>query len=225
MKKVNTRTPTTKRNRVVGALIMGTALIGGIAVVSSSVYASLNANTYNTAAHSVSTNTLKLTMASSAVSGLTGGVTTAITGLAPGDVVNRFLELTNGGTMAASSMTLSLADAASTTLTTNGTAGLQIAIYECSTQWTTVTGACAGTSTTAMASTTALSLTTTPATITLASLAAGTTSHLRVQISLPAGSEMTTNGTLPVGTVQGVTSTLTWTFNELQRTATTTAAS
>ena len=41
-------------------------------------------------------------------------------------------------------------------------------------------------------------------------------------ITLPTGSEVTTNGVTPVGTVQGLTTALTWTFTETQRTATTT---
>ncbi len=215
----------TAASKGLNALIVGTAVIGGVAMVSSGVYASLNAQTYNTVAQAVSTDTLKLTMAPSGVSGITGGVTTPISNLAPGDIVNRFLDLSNTGTMAGSSMKLALADAAATTLTSNGTAGLQIAIYECALAWST-TGLCSsGPGTQVMASTPALTLLTIPTSVTLASLAAGTTSHLRLQISLPAGSEVTTNGTLPVGTVQGVTSNITWTFTEVQRTATTTAAS
>ena len=203
--------------------MIGTALVGGVGVVSSSVFASLTATTSNTSSQAISTNTLKLTHTASAVSGLTGGFATAISGMAPGDVVNRFIELTNGGTMAGQTMTLALTDTASTTLTSSSANGLQIQVFECATQWTTVTGLCSGAAgTSVMASTPATTLLTTPGTISLASLAAGTTSHLRVQITLPAGSEVTTNGTLPAGTVQGVTSYLTWTFTETQRTATTT---
>jgi hypothetical protein len=203
--------------------IVGTAAIGGLAIVSSAVYASLNAQTYNTVAQAVSTETLKLTMAPSAVAGLTGGVTTAVANVAPGDVVNRFLELSNTGTMAGSALDLMISDAASTALTSNSSAGLQIAIFECATQWTTVTGLCSGTAgTQVMASTPAATLLTSHIPVTVASLAAGTTSHLRLQMTLPAGSEVTTNGVLPVGTVQGLTSSLTWTFTEAQRTARTT---
>ena len=203
--------------------MIGTALVGGVGVVSSSVFASLTATTSNTSSHAISTHTLKLTHTASAVSGLTGGFSTPITGMAPGDVVNRFIELTNGGTMAGQTMTLALSDTASSTLTSSSTNGLQIQVFECATQWTTISGQCSGgVGTSVMASTPATTLLSTPGTVSLASLAAGTTSHLRVQITLPAGSEVTTNGTLPAGTVQGVTSYVTWTFTETQRTATTT---
>lgn len=213
----------TASGKGLNAIIIGTAVIGGIAMVSSGVYASLNATALNASPQSITTDTLKLTLAPSAVGGLTGGVTAAIANVVPGDIVNRFLELSNSGTMTGSELKLSIADAASTALTTNGTAGLQVALFECATQWTTVTGLCAGLpGTQVMASTPALTLLTTPTAVNVTSLAGGVTSHLRLQISLPAGTETTVNGVLPVGTVQGLTSTITWTFSEAQRTATTT---
>jgi spore coat-associated protein N len=205
------------------ALIVGTAVIGGMAMVSSGVYAGLNAQAFNASPQSVTTDTLKLTMAPSAVSGLTGGVTTAIANVAPGDVVNRFLEIANTGTMTGSALKLAITDAASTALTSNGTAGLQVAIFECATQWTTSTGLCAGLpGTSVMSSTPASTLLTTPTAVTVTSLGSGVTSHLRLQITLPPGTETTLNGVLPVGTIQGLTSTITWTFSEVQRTATVT---
>jgi hypothetical protein len=171
----------------------------------------------------VKTDTLKLTMASSAVGGITGGVTAPISNMAPGDVVNRFLDLTNGGTMAGSALDLQLADLPGSTLTSSSSTGLQIAIFECGSQWG-ADGKCgSGAGTEVMASIPASTLLTTPTAVRVSSLAAGTTSHLRLQLSLPAGSEVTTNGVLPVGTVQGVTSNITWTFTEAQRLATTTS--
>ena len=108
-------------------------------------------------------------------------------------------------------------------MTSNASIGLQIAIFECGSQWG-ADGKCgSGAGTQVMPSTPAATLLTTPTTVSVASLAAGTTSHLRLQITLPAGSEVTTNGTLPATTIQGVTSNLTWTFTEAQRLATTTS--
>ena len=199
--------------------IVASASIGGAALVSSSVFASLTATASNTTGGSVTTGTLSLTQAASAVSGITGGFTTAITSMAPGDVVNRYVILTNAGTLDAASMTLGLSASPSTALTTNGTAGLQITVNKCTVAWT--AGACSGTSTVAMATTSALALAT-PQSFSPTALTSGAVSHLQIVISLPAGSEVTTNGTLPVGTVQGLTTALTWTFTEAQRTATTT---
>ncbi len=202
--------------------IIGTAAIGGIGVASSTVFASLNATAYNTTATAITTDTLKLTLASNGTSGITGGFTTAINSVAPGDVVNRFIELTNTGSMTGTALKLSLADQATTALTTNGTAGLQVSVFECASQWSS-TGLCNTLpGTVVMVSTPALTLLTVPTSVTVASLAPAATTHLRVQISLPAGGETTTNGNLPAGTVQGLTSQLTWTFNEAQRLTTTT---
>ena len=199
--------------------IVASASVGGAALVSSSVFAALTATASNTSAGSVTTGTLSLTQAASAVSGITGGFTNAITAMAPGDVVNRYVILTNGGTLDAASMTLGLAASPSTALTTNGTAGLQITVNKCTVAWT--AGACSGTSTVALATTSALTLAT-PQAFTPSALTSGAVSHLQIVISLPAGSEVTANGVLPGGTVQGLTTALTWTFTETQRTATTT---
>ena len=50
--------------------------------------------------------------------------------------------------------------------------------------------------------------------------------HLRPQcapgFTLPDQSETTTNGTLPVGTIQGLSASLRWTFEDAQRASTTT---
>ena len=46
--------------------------------------------------------------------------------------------------------------------------------------------------------------------------------EFQVEVSLPNQNETTTNGTLPVGTIQGLNASITWTFSEAQRTATTT---
>lgn len=211
----------TAASNKLGALIIATAAVGGVAMVSSGVYAALNATASNTTPQNIVTDTLKLTLAPSSVTGLTGGVTTAISAVGPGDVVNRFLDLANTGTMTGTALKLSIADAAGTALTSNGTAGLQVAIFECSVPFTATTGACSGTTTTAMASTPALTLLSTPTAVNVASLATGTT-RLRLQITLPTGSETTVNGVLPAGTIQGLTSQITWTFNEAQRVAATT---
>lgn len=203
--------------------IVAAATMGGTALVGSSVFASLSATANNTSAQSVTTATLKLTQAASGVAGLTAGLTTAVSGMAPGDTINRFIDLSNAGTMAGQAMTLKVADSAATVLTTDAVNGLQVTVKECTVAYTTVTGACSGTETTAVAATPANTLLSAQS-ATLSTLAAGSTVHLKFIINLPAGSEVTTNGTLPGGTVQGLTSLLTWTFSETQRTATNTVA-
>jgi hypothetical protein len=202
--------------------IVASAVLGGTSLISSSVFASLTASANNTSGGSVTTGTLKLTQAPSGVPGITGGFLTAITSMAPGDVVNRYVDLTNAGTLNSASMTIGALGSASNELTTNGTAGLQVTIKECSVAWTNV-GGCSATQTTSMASASVLSLAT-PAAITLqpASLVSGAVIHLQISIALPAGSEVTVNGDLPVNTVQGLTNSITWTFTATQRLANTT---
>jgi spore coat-associated protein N len=141
--------------------------------------------------------------------------------MAPGDTVNRFIDITNGGTLDGTALTLKVADAAATTLTTDATNGLQITVTQCSVAFTTGTGACSGTTTTPLATISANGLLTAQS-LTGITTTAGAVARLKFTLTLPAGSEVTTNGNLPSGTVQGVTSTLTWTFNEAQRNATTT---
>ena len=204
-------------DRAAKTLMIGSAVVGGGALVGSGVFASLNATAFNVAGQSVTTETLKLTQAAS---GATGGITTAISNMAPGDVVNRYIDVTNAGTMSGTNLKLKLADASSTALTTDATNGLQIAIYECSTAWTAL-GACAGTPTTVMASTAASSVVSSAKALSVSSLASNAISRLRIELTLPAGSETTVNGVLPSGTVQGLASSLTWTFTEDQRLATT----
>ena len=69
------------------------AAIGGAGLVASNVFAALTATATNTTGGSITSGTLKLTLAPSAVSGITNGFTTAIAGFAPGDTANRYIEL------------------------------------------------------------------------------------------------------------------------------------
>lgn len=199
--------------------IVVAAALGGTALVTSSVFASLTATASNTSGGSVNTGTLKLTQAASGVAGITGGFTTPISLVAPGDTVNRYIDVTNGGTLDAASMTLGIAASPSNTLTTDGTNGFQITVKQCSVAWTSA-GVCSGTTTTVLSTKSALAMAT-PQTLTLASLSAAAVSYLQISLNLPAGSEITTNGVLPTGTVQGLTTAITWTFNEALRTNTT----
>jgi len=97
--------------------ILGVAAIGGVSLVSSNVFASLNATAFNTSAQNVSVGTLKLTQA-----GVGNGFTTAIGPIQPGDTQNRYIDVTNGGSLAGSSMTLQIADAQAAATITGATA-------------------------------------------------------------------------------------------------------
>jgi len=201
-------------------LVIVSAALGGLGLVSSSVYASLTATASNTTGGSINSGTLKLTEAPSTVVGITGGFVTAVTLLAPGDTVRRYIDLTNTGTLDAATVTLATAASVANALTTDGTAGLQVVIKECAVAWTNA-GVCTPGSTTVLASTSLLAMATAK-TLALSSVLSAAVNHLQFAVTLPAGSEVTVNGVLPVGTVQGLTTALTWTFSETMRTATVT---
>ena len=195
--------------------IVVAAAVGGAGMVASNVFAALTATATNTSGGSVTSGTLKLTLAPSGVANLGAGLTTAIPAIGPGDTFNRFIDLTNGGTLDGMTPTLQLSTADSNTLVNNATTGLQILIKECTVAYTTVTGACSGTETTVLASTSAATLKGAAQNLTFANggaLTAAGVTRLKISITLPASTENTLNGTLPVGTIQGLTAALTWSF-------------
>jgi len=203
----------------VGLGISGVAVVGGIGLISNSVFAGLTA-TATSVPQSVTSQTMKLTQSAS---GSTAGFSSSISNMAPDDIIYRYIDLKNEGSMNGTALTLRLADSATSTLTSNASIGLQVQIDECSVAWS-VTYTCTGDTTSVLAGTSANALTTADRSLTVASLAAGATSKLRIKLSIPTSSEVTTNGSLPATTVQGQTSNLTWTFTEAQRVATTTNA-
>lgn len=201
--------------------IIAAAAVGGAGMVSSNVFAALSATATNTSGGSVTSGTLKLTLAPSAVSGITGGFTSAIAAMAPGDTVNRYVDLTNAGSLDGLSPTLLITTADTSTLVTNASTGLQVTVNACTVAWTN-TGTCSGTSSVALASTPASTLKAGATSITLPVLTAGSVNYLKVSTSLPASNENVLNGVLPGGTVQGLTTAITWSFTIQQRVATTT---
>ena len=122
------------------------ALAGGVAIVGltltgMAVFAGLNAVASNTTAQTVNSGTLELTYADNGA-----GFTSVAAKMAPGDVVNRYVDLTNGGTLDGKTLTLAAADAVGSKLSTDATNGLQVAITECTGgTWNNTTGVCSGT--------------------------------------------------------------------------------
>jgi len=189
-----------------------------VALTGAGAYAGLNATATGTA--SVSSGTLSLTLAAGSGS---AGFPQTITNMAPGDVINTYVDLSNGATMAGQALTLGVTGSGSTTLTTNATKGLEVSVNQCSVAWTATTGVCSGTTTPlGTASDPVATLASTPTTLVSGSVATSTTYHLQVSLTLPNQSETTVNGVTPTTTIQGLSTTLTYTFSENQRTATTT---
>jgi hypothetical protein len=141
--------------------------------------------------------------------------------MGPGDTVNRYIDLTNAGTLDGATPTLLISSVDSNTIINNASTGLQVTISACSVAWTN-TGTCSGTTTSVIASTPVATLKSSAQNITLPTVLAGGLNRLKVSMVLPAGSENTVNGVLPVNTVQGLTAALTWSFTVTERSAVTT---
>jgi ABC-type tungstate transport system substrate-binding protein len=141
--------------------------------------------------------------------------------MGPGDTVNRYIDLSNTGTLDGASPTLQIVTADSNTLVNSPSAGLQVTITGCTVAWTN-TGTCSGTSSAVLAATPVSTIKASAQALTLPTVLVGGVNYLKVSTSLPAGTENVLNGVLPVGTVQGLTASLTWTFIIQERSATTT---
>ncbi|MFD7658364.1 TasA family protein [Actinosynnema sp. NPDC059797] len=183
------------------------------------VWATLTATAANVAPEQVASGTLKLTLANSGA-----GFGQSITNLAPGDTVNRYVALTNGGTLDAQALTLQVNAAGANALISDGATSraLRVTVTECvGGAWTPDTGACGGTKAVLLAAT-PLSGLASAVSLPAGAMAAGDVQNLQVSVQLPDQNETTVNGVLPQGTVQGQSVNLTYTFGETQRSAGTT---
>jgi len=200
---------------------LGAASIAGVALTltGSGLWAGLTA-TARSPAQQVSSGTLSITLADNG-----SGFTQPITSIAPGDVVNRYVTLTSGGTLAAQRLTLGLTSSATNTLIGSGAGALRLTVTSCSTSWATTTGVCTGgTTATLLAATPLGSVIATPSVLVPGTIAAGALTRLQISLALPDADETTTNGVAPAGSIQGLSTSLTYTFAQVQRTATTTGS-
>lgn len=196
------------------------AVVGGavLAAMGAGVWATLSATASNATPETVSSGTLKLTLAANGA-----GFDQAITNLAPGDVVNRYVDLTSGGSLDAQALTMQVAATGSSALVTDGatTKALRVTVKQCvGGTWTAATAVCSGTAATVLPATALSGLGSAQQLV--STLAAGSVQHLQVSVQLPDQTETTVNGALPAATIQGLTANLTYTFAETQRSAVTT---
>lgn len=180
------------------------------------VYAGLSATA--TGAESVSSGTLNLTLTPDVGVGFSD-----FTGkMAPGDTNNVYVNLNNTGTLAsAAGMTLAVGGVPSNALTSGSVAGegLTVTAVQCSVAWTLATGTCSGTTTPILANTMVSGLSTPVALSNIPALVAATGQVAHIQFSLGlAGTETSVNGVTPASTIQGLSTMLTYTFTEQQRT-------
>ena len=203
--------------------LVATSVFAGslILVAGTSVFAGLNATV--SASQDDSVGNLTLSTANNGA-----GFSQAITNLAPGDVVNRYVTLTNGGSLGAQSLGLSIASTGTATLITDGVApatnkALTVTVLSCSGgTWNTTTGICSGTTNTEISETPLSAFTSQKVFSVSPTLAAGGTSKLQIRTKLPDQNETVVNGVLPTVTVQNGSATLSYLFNVAQLAGSTT---
>lgn len=199
---------------------IATALGGALLIFGNGVFAGLNATV---SANNVgNSGTLVLSSSNNGV-----GFSQSISNLAPGDVVNRYVTLTNGGTLDAQSLGLAVTATGTQSLIADGVApatnkALTLAVYSCSSgTWNTTTGVCSGTTNTEVSATTLSAFAAKKTFAVSPSLLASATANLQLQLTLPDQNETTVNGVAPTNSVQGGSVSLAYLFSEAQRTATT----
>ncbi|MFD5276426.1 TasA family protein [Pseudarthrobacter sp. NPDC058362] len=189
-----------------GKVLASAALVGTAAAVA-------GLGTYGGFTDSTTAADQQVTAGSTNIDLANGTLTTTVTGLLPGDSVERVATLSNAGTSGFNTVTLTTAlptGATANVLTTDATNGLQLKIESCSTTWTTVADGpdtCGGTSQTVLATTGVLGA---RALSNLASVTAGASDNLKITTSLPATAD---------NSFQGLTTTIKFTFDATQRTS------
>jgi len=191
------------------------------AMMGQGVLSSLNATVSNVNPQNNNSGTMILDLANSG-----NGFSTAINNLAPGDVVNRYVTLTNSGTLDGIDLSLKTAQSGTPSLIADGsgsvtTKALRLTITECDVAWDTSAGNCSGVTTTQVTSRAIGSLTT-AAPFSDGLMPSTDVRFLQVKIELPNQNETTVNGNLPANTVQGGSVDITYTFDLAQRVAVTT---
>jgi len=214
---VSKHSHTSKKGRPYGKITVAGLLTASVGLLASAgVYAGLSATA--TGAESVTSGSLNLTLSPDVGAGFSN-----FTGkMAPGDTDNVYVNLNNTGSLAsAAGMTLAVAGTPANALTNGSVAGegLTITATQCSVAWTLATGTCSGTTTPILATTQASALATPVALSNIPALVAATGQVAHVQVSLGlVATETSTNGIAPAATVQGLSTTLNYTFTEQQRT-------
>ena len=189
-----------------GKILASVALVGTAAAVA-------GLGTYGGFTDSTTTADQKVTAGEVVIElGSTGNtLTTAVADLLPGDSVEKFATLTNSGS-ALNGVALTATTANATVLTTDAVNGLQVTIESCSTTWTPVANGpdtCTPGATSVLATSPIIGAN--RALSNLASIAASSSDYLKITTKLPATAD---------NTFQAKSSTISFTFDATQRTAT-----
>jgi predicted ribosomally synthesized peptide with SipW-like signal peptide len=193
-------------------LLVSLAIVAAAASVAGlGTFATFTSST--SASQSVSSGTV--TIALGATGAATNRLTVGASNIAPGDTIQRSVDLINPGSIDLSGITLTTAASASSLLDTDATNGLQMTIDRCSNAWTeggsapAYTYTCSGTTSTVLASRAVVG-----SNLTLSNLTAltnGVTDHLRVTLSFPSAAP---------NSFQNQSSTIQYTFTGTQRAGT-----
>ncbi len=188
------------------AIVAAAASIAGLGT-----FATFTSST--SASQSVSSGTV--TIALGATGAATNRLTVGASNIAPGDTIQRSVDLLNSGSIDLSGITLTTSASPSSLLDTDATNGLQMTIDRCSNAWTeggtapAYTYTCSGSTSTVLASRAVVG-----SNLTLSNLTAltnGVTDHLRVTLSFPSAAP---------NSFQSQSSTIQYTFTGTQRAAT-----
>jgi predicted ribosomally synthesized peptide with SipW-like signal peptide len=197
--KTTARTP----GRGQKVLLSFALLLAGASFAGVGAYAAFTSS--DSVTHSVSTGTVTIVLGATGAS--TNRLNVDASGLAPGDTIQRSVNLTNSGSLDLTTVTLTTSASPSSALDTDATNGLQVVIDRCSSAWTEAgsspnfTYTCSGSTSTVLASRAVIG--TNMSLSNLTATTAGNTDHLRVRLTLPSS----------VGNaLQGQSSTLTYTF-------------
>jgi spore coat-associated protein N len=161
--------------------------------------------------HTIASGTVTIALGATGAS--TNRLNVDANAIAPGDTIQRSVDLIDQGTLDLASVTLTTQATASSLFDTDTTNGLQMVIDKCSQAWTEsgppYTYTCGGSTSTVLSSRPVIQSGVTLSN--LSSLTAGNTDHLRVTLTFPSGAG---------NTFQNKSSTIQYTFTGTQRTAT-----
>ena len=188
------------------AIVAAAASIAGLGT-----FATFTSST--SASQSVSSGTV--TIALGATGAATNRLTVGASNIAPGDTIQRSVDLLNSGSIDLSGITLTTSASPSSLLDSDATNGLQMTIDRCSNAWTeggtapAYTYTCSGSTSTVLANRAVVG-----SNLTLSNLTAltnGVTDHLRVTLSFPSAAP---------NSFQNQSSTIQYTFTGTQRAGT-----
>ncbi len=191
-----------RRNRFPARkLLLSIAVLGSAASIAGlGTFATFTSST--STSHTIASGTLSLTAPVNRLG-------TGASPIAAGDTMQRAIDLSYSGTISFGSATLTTSATSSSLLDTDATNGLQIAIDKCSQAWTEsgppYTYTCGGSTSSVLASRALIGSSIALSSLTLA---AGSTDHLRVTVTLPSSAD---------NTLENKSSTIDYTFTGVQR--------